>query len=103
MTMLAINWGNALIVTVIGFSLVFVVLMLLIGIIMLFGKIFASKSVQQQPAEVPVVESVDEEMAAVAFALHMYYDVHDEESDVLTIKHDDSPYWPLSQENNVSF
>ncbi len=102
MTMLAINWGNALIITLVGFSLVFVVLLLLIGVIVLFGKIFARKPVQQ-PAEAPVVESHDEEMAAVAFALHLYYDVHDEESDVLTIKREDSPYWILSQENNVSF
>lgn len=103
MTMLAINWGNALIITVIGFALVFVVLLLLIGIIKLFGMIFASKPVQPQVAAAPVVESHDEEMAAVAFALHLYYDVHDEESDVLTIKREDSPYWTLSQENNVSF
>ena len=74
MTMLAINWGNALIITVIGFALVFVVLLLLIGIIKLFGMIFASKPVQQ-PAEASVAESRDEEMAAVAFALHLYYDV----------------------------
>ena len=101
MTMLAINWGNALIITVIVFSLVFIVLILLIGVIV--GKIFARKSAQPQVAAAPVVESHDEEMAAVAFALHLYYDVHDEESDVLTIKREDSPYWTLSQENNVSF
>ncbi len=103
MTMLAINWGNALIITVIGFSLVLIVLILLIGVIVAFGKIFARKSAQPQVAAAPVVESHDEEMAAVAFALHLYYDVHDEESDVLTIKREDSPYWTLSQENNVSF
>ena len=95
--MLAINWGNALIITLVGFSLVFIVLMLLIGVIVLFGKIFAKRTSQPQVAEAPAVESLDEEMAAVAFALHMYYDVHDEESDVLTIKHDDSPYWPLAK------
>lgn len=105
MTMLAINWGNALIITVIGFSLVFVVLMLLIGVIVAFGKIFTRKSAQPQvaAAPAPVADTRDEEMAAVAFALHLYYDVHDEESDVLTFRHEDSPYWPLSQENNVSF
>lgn len=103
MTMLAINWGNALIVTLIGFSLVFVVLMLLIGVIVAFGKIFARKSAQPQAEAAPVADTRDEELAAVAFALHMYYDVHDEESYVLTFKHEDSPYWPLSQENNVSF
>ena len=96
MTMLAINWGNALIITVIGFSLVSIVLILLIGVIVAFGKIFARKSAQPQVAAAPVVESHDEEMAAVAFALHLYYDV-------LTIKREDSPYWTLSQENNVSF
>ena len=56
--MLAINWGNALIITVIGFALVFVVLLLLIGIIKLFGMIFASKPVQQ-PAEAGIARRGD--------------------------------------------
>ena len=60
MTMLAINWGNALIITVIGFSLVFIVLILLIGVIDAFGKIFARNPAQPQVAAAPVVESHDE-------------------------------------------
>ena len=88
MTMLAINWGNALIITVVGFSLVFAVLVLLIGVIKIFGLVFAEKPQKQSVATVAAaapVQSDEEEMAAVAFALHMFYDMHDEESDVLTM------------------
>ncbi len=101
--MLAINWGNALIITVVGFSLVFLVLVLLIGVIKIFGKIFAAKP--QQPvvaaaaAAAPVATDEEEEMAALAFALHMFYDMHDEESDVLTIVHEDAAYSPWNQKS----
>lgn len=103
MTMLAINWGNALIITLVGFSLVFLVLVLLIGVIKIFGMIFAGKSQQQSVATVaaaaPVEKNDEEEMAALAFALHMFYDMHDEESDVLTIVHEDAAYSPWNQKS----
>lgn len=101
--MLAINWGNALIVTVIGFSLVFLVLVLLIGVIKIFGMVFAAKPQQPSVAAVapaaPVEKNDEEEMAALAFALHMFYDMHDEESDVLTIVHEDAAYSPWNQKS----
>ena len=102
MTMLAINWGNALIITVVGFSLVFAVLVLLIGVIKIFGLVFAEKPQNQSVATVAAaapVQSDEEEMAAVAFALHMFYDMHDEESDVLTIVHEDAAYSPWNQKS----
>ena len=103
MTMLAINWGNALIITLIGFSLVFLVLVLLIGVIKIFGMIFAGKPQQQSVATVAAAATVEkndeEEMAALAFALHMFYDMHDEESDVLTIVHEDAAYSPWNQKS----
>ena len=97
MTMLAINWGNALIITVVGFSLVFAVLVLKI-----FGLVFAEKPQKQSVATVAAaapVQSDEEEMAAIAFALHMFYDMHDEESDVLTIVHEDAAYSPWNQKS----
>ncbi len=102
MTMLAINWGNALIITVVGFSLVFTMLVLLIGVIKIFGLVFAEKPQKQSVATVAAaapVESDEEEMAAIAFALHMFYDMHDEESDVLTIVHEDAAYSPWNQKS----
>ena len=102
MTMLAINWGNALTITVVGFSLVFAMLVLLIGVIKIFGLVFAEKPQKQSVAAVAAAapaESNEEEMAAVAFALHMFYDMHDEESDVLTIVHEDAAYSPWNQKS----
>ena len=77
MEMLAINWGNVGIVTLVGFGLVFVVLVLLIFILQVFGKIMALDS------------------AAIATALHLYFnEVHDEESLVVTIKTVERRYSP---------
>ncbi len=107
MTLLAMNWGNALIVTFIGFGIVFLILCLLIGIITLFGKIMAPKvSVKKtisvgndssavsetilSGVHIPALDS-----AAIATALHLYYDdVHDEESHIITIKNVERRYSP---------
>ena len=48
MTILAINWGNALLITGVGFGLVFTVLVLLIFIVKSFGVIFAQKPKAQE-------------------------------------------------------
>ena len=91
MMILAINWTNALIVTVVGFLLVFVVLILLIVIITLFGKVMAPtvKVPKQAKGEAacpacPSVETEDrhisaDESAAIAMALYLAYEVHDED------------------------
>ncbi len=102
MTILAVNWGNALLITGVGFGLVFTVLVLLIFIVKSFGLIFAQKP-KAQPAPVAAaapVESTDEtDMAAIAYVLHTFYNQHDEESDVLTIRHDDVAYSPWNQKS----
>ena len=103
MTMLAINWGNTMIITGVGFALVFVVLVLLIYIVKLFGVIFTQKPKAQAPAAAPVAapaaENEDMDMAALAYVLHTFYNQHDEESDVLTIRHDDVVYSPWNQKS----
>ena len=103
MTMLAINWGNTLIITGVGFALVFVVLVLLIYIVKLFGVIFTQKPKAQAPVAAPVAapaaENEDMDMAALAYVLHTFYNQHDEESDVLTIRHDDVVYSPWNQKS----
>ena len=101
MTMLAINWGNALLITGFGFSMVCVVLVLLIFIVKLFGVIFVQKP-KAQPvvaAAQPAAEAGEEDMVAIAYALHLFYNMHDEESDVLTIRHEDATYSPWNQKS----
>ena len=103
MTMLAINWGNTLIITGVGFALVFVVLVLLIYIVKLFGVIFTQKPKAQAPVAAPVAapaaEVGEEDMVAIAYALHTFYNMHDEESDILTIRHEDATYSPWNQKS----
>ena len=100
MTILAINWGNAFLITGVGFGLVFIVLVLLIFIVKSFGVIFAQKPKAQAAVAAPAAEATDEtDMAAIAYVLHTFYNQHDEESDVLTIRHDDVAYSPWNQKS----
>ena len=102
MTILAINWGNAFLITGVGFGLVFIVLILLIFIVKSFGVIFAQKPKAQAAAQAPAAtaEATDEtDMAAIAYVLHVFYNQHDEESDVLTIRHEDVAYSPWNQKS----
>ena len=101
MTFLAVNWGNALLITGVGFGLVFVVLVLLIFIVKSFGVIFAQKPKAQAAVAAPAAtEATDEmDMAAIAYVLHTFYNQHDEESDILTIRHDDVAYSPWNQKS----
>ena len=102
MTFLAVNWGNALLITGVGFGLVFTVLVLLIFIVKLFGVIFVQKP-KARPAvaaaAAPAESSDETDMAAIAYVLHTFYNQHDEESDVLTIRHDDVAYSPWNQKS----
>ena len=88
MMMLAVNWGNAAIVTLFSIALVFVVLILLIFILKLFGVIFAEKKTAAVAS--PVASSSDaisdEEVAAIAMAVNLFFNRHDEESDILTFR-----------------
>ena len=102
MVFLAVNWGNALLITGVGFGLVFAVLVLLIFIVKGFGVIFVQKPKAQAAVQAPAAtaEATDEtDMAAIAYVLHTFYNQHDEESDVLTIRHDDVAYSPWNQKS----
>jgi len=58
----------------------------------LFGKKSSLASVGKDNGEIPTTDIV-----AIAMALHMYYDeVHDDESNVITIKHIERRYSPWS-------
>jgi sodium pump decarboxylase gamma subunit len=107
MTILAINWGNVMIITVLGFIIVFIVLVLLIFIITLFGKVMAptakvKKTVvnednkQSEATHTELIEHITAlDSAAIATALHLYFDdPHDKESGVITIKTVERRYSP---------
>ena len=66
--MLAVNWGNALLITGVGFGLVFLVLVLLIFIVKSFGLVFAEKPKAQAAVAAPAAapaEVGEEERAAI--------------------------------------
>ena len=87
MMMLAVNWGNAAIVTLFSIALVFTVLVLLIFILKLFGVVFAEKKSAAPAAVAQSSDEIsDEEVAAIAMAVNLFFNRHDEESDVLTFR-----------------
>ena len=86
MMILATNWGNAGLMALVSIMLVFVVLILLICVLKLFGVIFAEK---KKVAASPVASFdaiSDEEVAAIAMAVNLFFNRHDEESDILTFR-----------------
>ena len=99
MNELTMDWGQILWITLIGFMTVVLVLVLLIGIITLFGVAFAASHKQKvakksaakgeaAPAEVALPEMVTTEVvAAIAMAIRLAVgEDHDRESEVLTIQ-----------------
>ena len=100
MMILATNWGNAALMALVSILLVFVVLVLLIGVLKLFGAIFAKKETATTAAAASSDEITDEEVAAIAVAVNLFFNRHDEESDVLTFRqnHDVSAW----QVRNIS-
>ena len=87
MMILATNWVNASLMALVSIMLVFVVLVLLIFILKLFGVVFKErKSVATAPIATSSDEITDEEVAAIAMAVNLFFNRHDEESDVLTLR-----------------
>jgi sodium pump decarboxylase gamma subunit len=102
MVLLSINWSNALIVTILGIGLVFFVLLLLICLLLIFGIVAKKFNKSEEPMSISQDETYqsvisENESAAIAMALHLYYDdIHDDESYVITIKNTDNRYSPWS-------
>ena len=87
MMILVTNWVNAALMALVSILLVFVVLILLIFILKLFGVVFKErKSAATVPAATSSDEITDEEVAAIAMAVNLFFNRHDEESDVLTFR-----------------
>ena len=87
MMILATNWGNAGLMALVSICLVFTVLVLLILVLKLFGVVFAEKKKAAVATPVAASEGItDEEVAAIAMAVNLFFNRHDEESDVLTFR-----------------
>lgn len=105
---LAINWFNTTVITLLGFAIVFVVLVLLIFILTGFGAIMQPKVKAETPVkteaghdhptetQIEDVKLTANTTAAIAMALHLYYaQQHDEEPMEIHITHitrNDSPW-----------
>ena len=101
MMILATNWANAALMALVSIMLVFVMLVLLIFVLKLFGVIFHKKAnAAAAPVSTSSDEITDEEVAAIAMAVNLFFNRHDEESDVLTFRqnHDVSAW----QVRNIS-
>lgn len=108
MTLLNIDWSETSRVVILGISMVFVILVLLIFVIKFLGMLFAPKVLlkkksqknainEPEPKEEEYEEShlTAECSAAIGMALHLYYeDVHDLESTIVTIKRVEKRYSP---------
>ena len=92
--------------TIICMAVVFGALAILWWLFAIIGKIFASTISSSKKTTTPVVapkavevegEKADEEMAAICMALHEHFgNVHDEESDILTIDGGESSWHMLT-------
>ena len=85
---LATNWVNAGLMALVSIGLVFTMLVLLIFILKLFGVIFRERknATVAAPAAASSDGISDEEVAAIAMAVNLFFNRHDEESDVLTFR-----------------
>ena len=100
------EWGNILLMALIGFSLVFVVLVLLIFVMKIMGVVFTRQKKAKKVAEkgATAAAATDEEheaisdqeiAAAIITALKLYKsNLHDKESEMLTINRIARAYSP---------
>lgn len=95
-TIQAFGWSEIGWITLIGFSLVFLLLVCLIGVLTVFGVVATYKKKEKKTAAAtaaPAKEQEEEHMvseakvAAIAIALNLYRGaMHDQESEVITIQ-----------------
>lgn len=102
MLLLDTNWSHIWMVTLLGFGIVFLLLVVLIYILKLFGWIMQQPN-KQQPAEplekpsTPTTTSTnnDQDIAAIALTLHLYYNngLHDRPAPKLTFAKPQKTDW----------
>ena len=108
MIFLVANWSHVWMVTLLGFGLVFLLLVVLIYVLKLFGFIMRPRIKVAKPADIPesvgaprtekseTITLTGEATAAIAMALHLYYNgIHDDEGPThVTIKKVERKYSP---------
>ncbi|MDO4511642.1 MAG: OadG family protein [Bacteroidales bacterium] len=107
MILLATNWADAWTMTGIGVGVVFCILCILVLVLMVFNLVAKKAASSDQPvkagiADIPVkplAEASELDKAAVATALYLYEKSKgDQESGVLTIKMNPSPWHAVLNE-----
>ena len=107
MTPLVINWSHVWMVTGLGFCMVILLLVVLIFILKLLGAVVSNavkapkatepKAISApaaQAAQASVQASADDDLAAIAMALHLYFNgVHDVEPTEIHIKRVERSGW----------
>jgi sodium pump decarboxylase gamma subunit len=100
MILLQTNWSNAFVIVGLGLLIVFLVLILLVFLLKIFGWVFGKKENNTEEKAVILAEQnnsdslSENEQAAIAAALHLFYaDVHDEESYVITMGDQRESVW----------
>jgi Na+-transporting methylmalonyl-CoA/oxaloacetate decarboxylase gamma subunit len=93
------NWSELLIGSAVGISVVFIALSVLVlcflGTQHLVVSSAKKKMVKAGKKEEEIVDIAANEIAAVSMALHLFFsDIHDEESNVITIKRIERRYSP---------
>jgi len=95
--MLILSANNTMLVIYIALMAVILLLMLMIVVGKAIDKKKAQKAIAVKANEPEVKKNSSEtEKVAIAMALHLYYGVHDNESDVITLKRVQSRYSPWS-------
>lgn len=100
--MLTIDWSYALLITGMGIGTVFVLLVVLIWVIGLQTSIINaitgnSKTVNHGPSiGTTDTHPTPHEQAAIAMAMHLYFNAHDEEPHIITIEEVERRYSPWS-------
>lgn len=85
-----VDWANVLWTALICIALVFIVLLLMVGVMKLFGYVFVKSPVDTSAKKGQKVMETgqihEEEVAAIMTAIKLYKrEMHDKESEVLTI------------------
>lgn len=90
-----IGWNEMMLMALIGFLMVFVILVLMIYVMKIFGYTFTRNQSPKEKAKQAEYGVVEEEVAAIAVALKMYKSaLHDQESTLVTIQRMNRAYSP---------
>ncbi len=94
-------FNEGLIITLVGYSIVFLSLVVLYLFFKNFSRILNVKLKNRlrregKPELAELPDITGEETAAISMALYLYSEVHDEESNVITIKRVSKAYSPWS-------